>query len=60
MGAAYYTELKDSDSVFFDFFDKQEVLKIFKIHQSGMNKEKQIFLLISLFYWFKNAQGKLT
>lgn len=60
MGANYYAELKNSDSIFFDFFDKQEVLRTFKIHQSGINKEKQIFLLISLFYWFKNAEDKLT
>ena len=60
MGANYYEELKNSNSVFFDFFDKQEVLNVFKIHQSGINKEKQIFLLISLFYWFKNVESKLT
>ncbi|MBS7787520.1 asparagine synthase (glutamine-hydrolyzing) [Flavobacterium sp. CYK-55] len=55
MGADYYNELKSSNSLFFEIFDKQEVLNFFKIHQSGINKEKQIFLLLSLYYWFKNA-----
>jgi asparagine synthase (glutamine-hydrolysing) len=55
MGATYYNELKNSNSFFFEIFDKQEVLNFFIIHQSGINKEKQIFLLLSLYYWFKNA-----
>lgn len=57
LGAYYYNEMFLSNSNFFKIFDKNEVLLIFKIHQSGINKEKQIFLLLSLYYWFNTTNN---
>lgn len=48
----YYIDLfeNDKNSSYFELFNKQEVLKIFKEHKSGFNREKQIFTLLSLYY----------
>lgn len=56
LGSYYINELSKGESNFFRVFDKKEVLKLFKIHQSGVNKEKQIFLLLSIYYWFEGNQ----
>jgi asparagine synthase (glutamine-hydrolysing) len=46
---------KDSTNSFNLWFDTNEVKKILHLHQKGFNQEKQLFLLISLYFWFKNA-----
>lgn len=51
----YYLDLLSKDtSAFSEVFDLKEVGKIFKQHQSGFNKEKQLFTLLSVYYWFQN------
>ncbi len=51
----YYLDLLSKDtSAFSEVFDLKEVAKIFKQHQSGFNKEKQLFTLLSVYYWFQN------
>lgn len=50
----YYIHLLANDhSEFSEVFNKKEVIKIFKQHQKGYNREKQIFTLLSIYYWFK-------
>ncbi|MBW3518880.1 asparagine synthase (glutamine-hydrolyzing) [Flavobacterium sp. NKUCC04_CG] len=52
---SYYCELfRQDESPFFEVFNKNEVLNIFKQHRLGFNREKQIFTILSLYYWFKN------
>jgi len=48
----YYIDLLENEknSLYFELFNKKEVLKIFKEHKSGFNREKQIFTLLSLYY----------
>jgi asparagine synthase (glutamine-hydrolysing) len=46
--------LVGSSSKLIDYFDKNEIKKILNKHKSGYNKEKQIFLLLSLNYWLEN------
>lgn len=47
--------MEDNDSGFHQIFDKQQVLKVLAHHKNGFNQEKQLFLLLSLYFWFKNA-----
>jgi asparagine synthase (glutamine-hydrolysing) len=35
------------------YFNKKDILNLIKSHKQGFNKEKQLFLLLSLVYWFK-------
>ena len=37
-----------------DYISKTEIENLLLKHKKGYNKEKQIFLLLSLSYWFKN------
>ena len=42
---------------FSDFFNVNEVKKMFEIHKGGKrNMEKQLFTLVSLYYWFKSNE----
>lgn len=44
----------DTNSYFSVYFDVNEVKKIFDQHiNDGINREKQIFTLISIYYWMK-------
>lgn len=43
--------LLKGNTEFSKVFNQQYVAEIIKSHQLGYNKEKQIFLLISIFYW---------
>lgn len=51
----YSDEIKSillkSNSTFSSIFNLDEVDNVIALHQKGFNKEKQIFLLLSLFYW---------
>lgn len=46
--------LLDSSSAFSKVFNLSSVTKILHDHSSGYNKEKQIFLLLSIYYWFES------
>lgn len=48
----YYIQLLESEknSLYFKLFNKKEILKIFREHKAGFNREKQIFTLLSLYY----------
>ncbi|WP_410879102.1 asparagine synthase (glutamine-hydrolyzing) [Myroides sp. DW712] len=48
----YYINLLSNTkkSVYFELFDRKAVLQVFKEHQAGYNREKQIFTLLSLYY----------
>lgn len=32
----------------------KEILRLLETHNRGTNKEKQLFLVSSLYFWFKN------
>ena len=54
-GLIYKNMLVSNDSQFSDFFDVKEVAKIFDTHVQGKrNMEKQLFTLISIYYWMEN------
>ena len=46
--------LLDPSSAFSKVFNLSSVSKILHDHASGYNKEKQIFLLLSIYYWFES------
>lgn len=49
-----YCELLTSgNSRFSSHFAPEEVRKLFAQHQKGINKEKQIFTLVSIYYWME-------
>ncbi len=53
---AFITQMTlDDNCLFNQLFDKREVIKILDLHKKGFNQEKQLFLLISLYFWFKNT-----
>jgi asparagine synthase (glutamine-hydrolysing) len=45
--------LLSKTSSFSNYFDIREINKILADHESGLNRERQIFLLLSLYYWLK-------
>lgn len=55
LGALIELIAQDTSNGFNQVFDTNEVKKILHLHQKGFNQEKQLFLLISLYFWFKNA-----
>lgn len=46
--------LTNDSSNFSTYFDVNEVGKIIKEHLTGINKEKEIFILLNYYYWMKN------
>ncbi|SDZ80916.1 asparagine synthase (glutamine-hydrolyzing) [Bizionia paragorgiae] len=46
--------LTNKNSKFSTYFNVEEVAKVVKLHKRGENKEKEIFLLLNFYYWFKN------
>jgi asparagine synthase (glutamine-hydrolysing) len=52
--------LLDPTSRFSSYFDLCEVEKILKEHAAGMNRERHIFLLLSLHYWMAEYLGQGT
>jgi asparagine synthase (glutamine-hydrolysing) len=53
-GMTYKNMLTQKDTKFSEFFDTKEVEKIFEIHMKGKrNMEKQLFTLISIYYWME-------
>ena len=54
-GLLYKKMLIETNSKFCYFFNKDEVEKIFDTHLEGKrNMEKQLFTLISIYYWMEN------
>ncbi|MDD3591324.1 MAG: asparagine synthase (glutamine-hydrolyzing) [Sulfurovum sp.] len=57
-GLKYKNMLTNSDSVLGRFFDLDEVGRIFDLHLNGKrNMEKQLFTLISIYYWMENHES---
>ncbi|MDM1517187.1 asparagine synthase (glutamine-hydrolyzing) [Myroides odoratimimus] len=52
LGEYYIQMIKESDSPYFELFNKSAVLDIFEQHKKGFNREKQIFTLLSIYYLF--------
>ncbi len=48
--------LLEPETEFAHFFDQSYVAEIIRQHQQGYNREKQIFLLLSIYFWLKNNQ----
>ncbi|WP_461442802.1 asparagine synthase (glutamine-hydrolyzing) [Maribacter sp.] len=46
--------LLTGDSEFSKVFDQGYISEILAQHRAGYNKEKQIFLLLSIYYWFES------
>ena len=42
------------NSEFSKVFNQNYISEILEQHSSGYNKEKQIFLLLSIYYWFES------
>lgn len=56
-GLMYKKMLISHDSKFSEVFDTYAVAKIFNIHMQGIrNMEKQLFTLISIYYWMENYE----
>jgi len=45
--------LLDSKSRFSTYFDRTAVMAVIDAHSKGMDRDRQIFLLLSLYYWMK-------
>lgn len=57
-GLKYKNMLISSDSVLGRFFNLDEIGKIFDLHLNGKrNMEKQLFTLISIYYWMENHES---
>lgn len=56
-GLKYKNMLVSNNGVFGQVFDVKEVAKIFDTHMNGKrNMEKQLFMLISIYYWMENNE----
>ena len=56
-GIKYKTMLTSNQSNFGKIFNLKEVANIFDIHMQGQrNMEKQLFTLISIYYWMENYE----
>jgi asparagine synthase (glutamine-hydrolysing) len=51
--------LLDEASEFSVVFNQKYISEILEQHSNGYNKEKQIFLLLSIYYWF-DSNKKVT
>lgn len=54
LGDLMIDEINKKDSEFSYYFDALKVKSLLKLHNAGYNKEKQLFLLLSILYWFKH------
>lgn len=52
--------LLNENTLFQKVFNKDAVLKILDEHVAGYNKEKQIFLLLSIYYWLEENYAVLS
>jgi asparagine synthase (glutamine-hydrolysing) len=44
------------DSEFSKIFNQNYISEILEQHEVGFNREKQIFLLLSIYYWFESNE----
>jgi asparagine synthase (glutamine-hydrolysing) len=59
--SGHIREILLSDSnILLNYLNKKEVEKLLMMHAKGYNKEKQIFLLLSLSFWLKSNQIAVT
>lgn len=54
LGVFMMEEIEKKDSEFLEYFDLTKIKQLLKSHKAGYNKEKQLFLLLSILYWFKH------
>lgn len=47
--------LMNANSKFSVLFNRNEVNKILKLHKKGFNMQKQIFLLLNIYYWLERS-----
>lgn len=47
--------LLDKSSRFASYFDLSEVERVLREHAAGLSRERQIFLLLSIYYWMAEA-----
>ncbi|MEI6047778.1 MAG: asparagine synthase (glutamine-hydrolyzing) [Bacteroidota bacterium] len=52
--------LLEGGTNFSKVFNQTYVAEIIKLHLQGYNKEKQIFLLLSIFYWLDSFTGEVS
>jgi len=50
-------ELLLTESFFTEVFNEKEVAKFIHLHQQGYNMEKQLFLLLSIYFWMKHRRS---
>ncbi|MCH8902292.1 MAG: asparagine synthase (glutamine-hydrolyzing) [Bacteroidetes bacterium] len=54
LGHKYEEMLMEDKGIFGDVFDREQVSEMFKMHRNQkVNYEKQIYLLINLYYWLQ-------
>jgi asparagine synthase (glutamine-hydrolysing) len=57
-GIRHIKEILLSDSnILLNYVNKKEIEKLLYMHTKGYNKEKQIFLLLSLSFWLNSAHS---
>ncbi|MBW7869790.1 MAG: asparagine synthase (glutamine-hydrolyzing) [Flavobacteriia bacterium] len=54
-----YSAVNDDYTQFNRLFDKDEVMKVLEKHKKGYNQEKQLFLLLSIYFWLKNNRNQI-
>ncbi|NHE57114.1 asparagine synthase (glutamine-hydrolyzing) [Cyclobacterium plantarum] len=47
--------LTQSNTKFASFFDRLEINRTLELHKKGYNMEKQLFLLLSIYYWLEKS-----
>jgi asparagine synthase (glutamine-hydrolysing) len=52
--------LLQKDTPFSSIFAREAVGRIIDQHQEGFNREKQIFLLLSIYFWLESAAHKTS
>lgn len=58
LGDLMISELNQNPE-FAQYFNLEKIRSLIKVHKAGFNKEKQLFLLFSLLYWFKSNKINL-
>jgi asparagine synthase (glutamine-hydrolysing) len=53
VGSKYRELLSSENSKFANYFSRHEIHRLFDDHQRGINREKQIFTIVSLYYWME-------
>ncbi len=56
LGAYFKSIILNDKSLFSEIFDKEQIIYFFDLHNQGYNKEKQLFTLMSIYYWFQELK----